>query len=71
MLISFVHMCCCCCFFLQIVIVKSQVGREMFQKIVQRRSWSPGEEFSIDGKYFEKVEDLKLKINNEMLLNGK
>lgn len=53
------------------MIVKSQVGREMFQKIVQRRSWSPGEEFSIDGKYFEKVEDLKLKINNEMLLNGK
>lgn len=49
--------------------VKSQVGREMFQKIAQRRSWSPGEEFSIDGKYF--VEDLKLKINNEMLLNGK
>lgn len=69
MLISFVHMCCCCCFFLQIVIVKSQVGRETFQKIAQRRSWSPGEEFSIDGKYF--VEDLKLKINNEMLLNGK
>lgn len=52
-LIFFVHMCCCCCCcFLQIVIVKSQVGQEMFQKIAQRRSWSPGEEFSIDGKVF-------------------
>lgn len=53
---------------LQIVTVKSQVAREMFQRIAQRRSWSPGEEFSIDGKDFEKEVDINVEINKRMLL---
>lgn len=39
-----------CLCFLQTVTVKSQVGQETFQKNVQRKSWSPGEESSTDGK---------------------
>lgn len=46
--------------------MKSQVGREMFQKIVQRKSWSPGEESSIDGKASEKGEDVNVEIKHEL-----
>lgn len=46
--------------------MKSQVGREMFQKIVRRKSWSPGEESSIDGKASEKGEDVNVKIKHEL-----
>lgn len=52
-----IYILVCLCF-LQIATVKSPVGQEMFLKTVLRKSWSPGEESSTDGKASEETERL-------------
>lgn len=66
-----VNILVCLCF-LQIAIVKSQVGQETFQKIVQRKSWSLGEESSTDGKASKEKERLRnLEVENKQSLDGR
>ncbi len=60
-----VHILVCLCF-LQIVTVKSPVGQETFLKTVLRKSWSPGEASSTDGKASEetlRLRDLKIEYD--------
>lgn len=61
-----VNICVCLCF-LQIVTVKSPVGQEMFPKTALRKSWSPGEESSIDGKASKVIlKNIDMKIDKNI-----
>lgn len=54
---------------LQIATVKSPVGLETFPKTVLRKYWSPGEEFSIDGRASNVTEIWALRILKTLKLN--